>query len=107
MKPWIGVDFDGTIAVYDKWRGADNVGAPITKMVERVESLTSIVFKHTKRPFFPQTAHLSQSNTRNGIQKNADSRQPCKGRSHNPKSHLIAQDDGPVSERLAEVLHST
>ena len=38
MSPWHGVDFDGTLAEYDKWRGATHCGAPIPKMVERVKS---------------------------------------------------------------------
>jgi hypothetical protein len=33
---WIGVDFDGTLAFYDEWRGLEHVGAPIAPMVERV-----------------------------------------------------------------------
>lgn len=34
---WIGVDLDGTLAVYDKWRGADHIGEPVSAMVERVK----------------------------------------------------------------------
>lgn len=34
---WIGVDFDGTLAVYDQWRGAEHCGEPIAPMVERVK----------------------------------------------------------------------
>jgi hypothetical protein len=34
---WIGVDLDGTLAHYDKWRGADHIGDPIAPMVERVK----------------------------------------------------------------------
>ncbi len=34
---WIGVDFDGTLAQYDKWVHADHAGAPIPLMVERVK----------------------------------------------------------------------
>lgn len=37
MSGWIGVDFDGTLAHYDGWRGGDHVGAPIMPMVERVK----------------------------------------------------------------------
>ena len=33
---WIGVDLDGTLAVYDEWRGCNHVGAPIEPMVSRV-----------------------------------------------------------------------
>lgn len=36
MKGWIGVDFDGTLAKYGTWLGADHCGEPIMPMVERV-----------------------------------------------------------------------
>lgn len=35
-KDWIGVDLDGTLAYYDKWRGG-HIGAPIPGMLERVK----------------------------------------------------------------------
>ncbi len=35
-KGWVGVDFDGTLAFYDHYRGDDVVGAPIEPMVRRV-----------------------------------------------------------------------
>jgi hypothetical protein len=34
---WIGVDLDGTLAHYDRWRGIYHIGAPIAPMVERVK----------------------------------------------------------------------
>lgn len=34
---WIGVDLDGTLAHYDRWRGIDHIGEPITAMVRRVQ----------------------------------------------------------------------
>lgn len=34
---WIGVDLDGTLAVYDGYKGLDVIGAPIPSMVERVK----------------------------------------------------------------------
>jgi hypothetical protein len=34
---WIGVDLDGTLAVYDIFRGVDHVGEPIIPMLERVK----------------------------------------------------------------------
>lgn len=34
---WIGVDLDGTLAVYDHWRGEPHIGEPIPAMVERVQ----------------------------------------------------------------------
>jgi hypothetical protein len=33
---WIGVDFDGTLAEYDGWKGAATLGKPIPLMVARV-----------------------------------------------------------------------
>jgi hypothetical protein len=33
---WIGVDLDGTLAHYDRWRGPDHVGAPVRRMRRRV-----------------------------------------------------------------------
>jgi len=37
MHGWIGVDLDGTLAEYTHWKGAEHVGAPIPRMVERVK----------------------------------------------------------------------
>lgn len=34
---WIGVDFDGTLATYDKWQGT-TLGEPIKPMVDRVKA---------------------------------------------------------------------
>ena len=34
---WIGVDLDGTLAHYDRWRGSHHIGEPIPKMVDRVK----------------------------------------------------------------------
>lgn len=36
MSGWIGVDLDGTLAVYGGWQGADHIGEPVPLMVERV-----------------------------------------------------------------------
>lgn len=36
-RGWIGVDFDGTLAEYDRWRGVEHCGAPIPLMVARVK----------------------------------------------------------------------
>ncbi len=38
QKPWIGVDFDGTLATYEGWKGEGHLGEPIRLMVERVKS---------------------------------------------------------------------
>lgn len=37
-RGWIGVDLDGTLAVYDHWQGPHHVGAPVPAMVDRVIS---------------------------------------------------------------------
>lgn len=34
---WIGVDFDGTLAHYERWEGPAALGEPIKPMVERVK----------------------------------------------------------------------
>lgn len=34
---WIGVDLDGTLAVYDGWKGPRHIGEPIAPMVDRVK----------------------------------------------------------------------
>lgn len=34
---WIGVDFDGTLATYNGWRGVDHLGEPIEPMVKLVK----------------------------------------------------------------------
>ena len=36
-ESWIGVDFDGTLAMYDSWKGANHAGKPIDLMVRRVK----------------------------------------------------------------------
>lgn len=36
-KDWIGVDFDRTLATYDRFIGAGHCGEPIPEMVERIE----------------------------------------------------------------------
>ncbi|MEM9601594.1 MAG: hypothetical protein AAGA11_01915 [Pseudomonadota bacterium] len=38
MTGWIGVDLDGTLAQFDRWRGPDSIGLPIPAMVKRVEA---------------------------------------------------------------------
>lgn len=38
MSGWIGVDLDGTLAHYDKWRGVEHIGEPVPAMVERVKA---------------------------------------------------------------------
>lgn len=36
-KGWIGVDLDGTLALYDGWQGEKHIGRPIPLMIERVK----------------------------------------------------------------------
>lgn len=33
---WIGVDLDGTLALYEGWKGAAHIGEPIKAMLDRV-----------------------------------------------------------------------
>lgn len=37
MKPWIGVDLDGTLAEYHGWQGPNHIGKPIAPMVEMIK----------------------------------------------------------------------
>jgi hypothetical protein len=37
LEPWIGVDLDGTLALWTKWVRWDDIGDPIPRMVERVK----------------------------------------------------------------------
>lgn len=37
MKGWIAVDLDGTLAVYDHWRGPEHIGEPVPIMLARVK----------------------------------------------------------------------
>ena len=36
---WVGFDLDGTLAVYDGWKGIDHIGQPIPAMVKYAKSL--------------------------------------------------------------------
>lgn len=38
-RNWIGVDLDGTLAVYTHWQGLTHIGEPVPAMVERVKTL--------------------------------------------------------------------
>jgi len=35
-RGWIGVDLDGTLAVYDTWKGMDHIGDAVPAMLLRV-----------------------------------------------------------------------
>lgn len=39
MNGWYGFDLDGTLAVYDGWRGPEHIGEPIPAMVNKVKEL--------------------------------------------------------------------
>lgn len=36
---WVGVDLDGTLAIYDGWQGPTHIGEPIPLMVKYVREL--------------------------------------------------------------------
>ena len=36
---WVGVDLDGTLAVYTKWQGIEHIGEPIQLMIDKVHAL--------------------------------------------------------------------
>jgi len=38
-EEWFGIDFDGTLATYDEWRGPGHVGKPIQKSINFVKGL--------------------------------------------------------------------
>lgn len=37
MKPWHGIDLDGTLARYEGWEGPHIIGPPVPLMVDRIE----------------------------------------------------------------------
>lgn len=39
QQGWIGVDLDGTLAVYDGWKGIEHIGPPIARTVQYVRYL--------------------------------------------------------------------
>ena len=38
-EPWYGFDLDGTLAVYDGWKGIEHIGEPIRPMVELIKQM--------------------------------------------------------------------
>ena len=38
-KGWYGFDLDGTLAVYDKWKGIDHIGEPVKPMVDLIRKM--------------------------------------------------------------------
>jgi len=57
MGGWIGVDLDGTLAEYNGWKGADVIGEPVPKMLDRVK--TWLIQNQDVRIF---TARVSSNN---------------------------------------------
>lgn len=37
VKGWYGCDLDGTLALYDGWKGEKHIGQPIPRMVARIK----------------------------------------------------------------------
>lgn len=54
-KGWVGVDFDGTLAHYDHYRGDEHTGAPIEPMVRRVRQM--LMDGHDVRLFTARKPH--------------------------------------------------
>lgn len=57
---WIGVDFDGTLAHYEKWGGPHELGAPIWPMVRKVKQLL-----HSKNKVKIFTARVANGDPEN------------------------------------------
>lgn len=38
IEGWIGVDLDGTLAIYEGWKGYGHIGDPVPGMLARVRS---------------------------------------------------------------------
>lgn len=73
MKPWIGIDLDGTLAEYNGWQGPEHIGAPIEKMVERVKAWLAEgkdVRIFTARVSYPNPADLDVSTEEYAKRKN-------------------------------------
>ena len=54
-EPWIGVDLDGTLALYGHWHGVDHIGDPVPKVVNLVKLL--INQGHTVKVFTARAAN--------------------------------------------------
>lgn len=58
---WIGVDLDGTLAVYAGWQGPQSIGAPVPEMLARVKYWLSqgrTVKIFTARACVPDQVHF-------------------------------------------------
>ena len=63
FEKWIGVDFDGTLAVYENWMGAQHTGEPLEPMVSRVRQWIAMgknVRIITARVFSPENDAIGQ-----------------------------------------------
>ncbi len=63
FEKWIGVDFDGTLAIYENWMGAQHCGEPLPKMVSRVRQWIAEgknVRIITARVFAPENDAIAQ-----------------------------------------------
>lgn len=38
-RGWFGIDLDGTLAIYDGWKGPEHIGEPVPAMVAQVKAL--------------------------------------------------------------------
>jgi hypothetical protein len=36
-RGWVGADLDGTLALYDHWRGENHIGDPVPLMLQRIK----------------------------------------------------------------------
>jgi hypothetical protein len=67
IAPWIGIDLDGTLAIYDGWNGPEHIGAPVPKMLKLVRELLADGNKvkiFTARVFTDGTPDLTEKANR-------------------------------------------
>lgn len=71
LRPWIGVDLDGTLAEYHGWKGAEDIGKPIPLMIKRVKNWIKdgvLVKIFTARASVPeQIPYVQKWLARNGL----------------------------------------
>ena len=64
MSGWIGVDLDGTLAMYDGWKGPALIGEPVPEMLFRVKKWLAdghTVKIFTARVSFPDVPIIGKS----------------------------------------------
>ena len=59
MSGWIGVDFDGTLAHYESFKGPGHVGEPVPAMVDRVKAWLAVGWE--VRVFTARVSHPQQA----------------------------------------------